>query len=147
MAKKIPIARKLPMKILIDTNILFSAILFENSRVAKAVFYANEHHDIFLTDQNVAELREVVSRKLPDKTEAINDFLAKLSYKIIPTASKTPSVAIRDIKDQPILNAAISNKIDIILTGDKDFLSLRLKCPRCLTVAEFLRLEGQVVAN
>lgn len=135
------------MKILIDTNILFSAILFENSKVAKVVFYANDHHDIFLTDQNVAELREVVSRKLPDKTEAINDFLAKLSYKIIPTTSKNNPVTIRDVKDQPILNAAISNNIDIILTGDKDFLSLKLKHPRCLTVAEFLTLKNQTVKS
>ena len=41
----------------------------------------------------------------------------------------------RDVKDQPILNAAILYNIDIILTGDKDFLSLDMNYPRCMTVA------------
>ena len=37
---------------------------------------------------------------------------------------------IRDAKDQPILNAAIVFDVDIILTGDKDFLSLEIEHPR-----------------
>ena len=137
MAKKKPVGRKLRMKILIDTNILFSAILFEKSKVAKTVFYINEHHDIYLTNQNIAELSDVVSRKLPKRTKDIADFLAKLSYKVISTSSIDNPVNIRDAKDQPILNAAISNDIDIILTGDKDFLALNLTHPKCLTIAEF----------
>ena len=137
MTKKKPMGRKLRMKILIDTNILFSAILFTNSMPAKAVFYANEHHEICLTTQNITELREVVARKLPRKLPAIDDFLARLAYEIIPTNQNPHLPKIRDAKDQPILNAAISNDIDIILTGDKDFLALNLARPKCLTVAEF----------
>lgn len=49
---------------------------------------------------------------------------------------------IRDAKDQPILNAAIVADVDVILTGDKDFLSLAIEHPRCLTVAQFLAEEG-----
>jgi len=49
---------------------------------------------------------------------------------------------IRDAKDQPILNAAIVFDVDIILTGDKDFLSLDLEHPCCLTAAQFLEEEG-----
>ena len=48
---------------------------------------------------------------------------------------------IRDAKDQPILNAAIVSDVDIILTGDKDFLSLGLERPKCMTVAQFLRVK------
>ncbi len=43
---------------------------------------------------------------------------------------------IRDAKDQPILNAAIISDVDVILTGDKDFLSLDLEHPKCLTAAQ-----------
>jgi len=57
------------MRVLVDTNILFSAILFPESNPAKG-------------------------------------------YK---------SKQIRDVTDQPIVNAAIENNVDIILTGDKDF--------------------------
>lgn len=57
--------------------------------------------------------------------------------KVLP-AAKT----IRDVKDQPILNGAIIADVDIILTGDKDFLSLDLDRPKCMTAAEFLENEG-----
>ena len=49
---------------------------------------------------------------------------------------------IRDAKDQPILNAAIVSGVDMILTGDKDFLSLDMEHPKCMTVAQFLESEG-----
>ena len=47
-----------------------------------------------------------------------------------------------DAKDQPILNATIAAGVDVILTGDKDFLSLDMEHPRCLTAAQFLDEEG-----
>ena len=130
------------MKILIDTNVLISAILDERSRVAKAVFYANKNHEIFLSDQNIWELREVVRRKIPRKLSEIESLLAKLAYEVIPAVHGDGSCEIRDIKDQPILNAAIVNDLDIILTGDKDFLALGLDKPRCMTVTEFCEMEG-----
>ena len=52
---------------------------------------------------------------------------------------------IRDAKDQPILNAAIVADVDIILTGDKDFLSMEMDHPRCMTAADFLAFEGVVL--
>ena len=32
--------------------------------------------------------------------------------------------------------------VDIILTGDKDFLSLEMEHPKCMTVAQFFKSEG-----
>ena len=60
---------------------------------------------------------------------------------MIPAAYNAEKL-IRDAKDQPILNAAIVADVDVILTGDKDFLSLDMEHPKCLTVAEFLENEG-----
>ena len=131
------------MKILIDTNILFSAILFEHSKVAKTLFYINKHHDIYLSDQNIQELRRIIRTKAPHKSTAIELFLAKLAYEIIPAADISPNKSIiRDPKDQPILSAAIINDIDIIITGDKDFLVLNLDKPKCMTITEFCNLEN-----
>lgn len=48
---------------------------------------------------------------------------------------------IRDAKDQPILNAAIVSDVDIILTGDKDFLCLEIDRPKCMTAAQFMEQE------
>lgn len=42
------------MRVLIDTNVLFSAVLFPNSRPAKAVLLAHQRCDVVLCDQNIA---------------------------------------------------------------------------------------------
>ena len=47
---------------------------------------------------------------------------------------------IRDIKDRPILRAAIMVKADIVITGDKDFLESGIERPLILTPAQFVRL-------
>ncbi len=129
------------MKILIDTNILISAVLFPRSKPAKALVYTAENHEMVLCDQNLTELREVLNRKAPQALPDAEVLLTELSYDLIPAVPHAQKL-IRDAKDQPILNAAILYDIDIILTGDKDFLSLNMEHPKCMTVAQFLDIEG-----
>ena len=90
-----------------------------------------------LCDRNIAELREILQRKAPQYLFDAEVLLAELSYELIPAVNYAEKL-IRDAKDQPILNAAIVYGVDIILTGDKDFLSLKLESPQCMSVAEFL---------
>ena len=128
-------------RILIDTNILFSALLFPHSKPAKALLYAAEACEIVLCDRNVAELRDIVRKKAPARLADAEAFLSQLSYLLIP-ASDSAGMLMRDAADQPILNAAIAAGVDIIITGDKDFLSLGLERPKCMTAAQFLEAEG-----
>jgi len=125
------------LKILVDTNILISASCFPDSKPSKALKFVVDRHELVLCDQNIHEFRDVIKRKFPKMYEDSEIFLAELSYELIP-AIKNTQKTIRDAKDQPILNSAILNGIDMILTGDKDFLSLELEIPRCLTVSDFL---------
>ena len=129
------------MRILIDTNILFSALLFPGSKPSKALLYIADHHEVVLCDRNIAELRNILKRKAPKYLPDAEVLLAELSYELIPAINHAEKL-IRDSKDQPILNAAIVSDVDIILTGDKDFLSMDMEHPRCLTAAQFLEIEG-----
>lgn len=129
------------MRILVDTNILISALLFPHSKPAKALLYTAQHHEMVLCDRNLYELRDVLQRKAPHTLPDAEVLLAELSYELIPAAYHAEKL-IRDAKDQPILNAAIVADIDIILTGDKDFLCLDMQHPKCMTVAQFLESEG-----
>ncbi|HOD93471.1 MAG TPA: putative toxin-antitoxin system toxin component, PIN family [Clostridia bacterium] len=113
------------MRILIDTNILFSAVLFPESKVAKTLIYIIENHKLVLCDYIIYELKEIIKRKKPELIKSIDILLTDLSYELIQTPSDTKN-SIRDINDLPILNAAIASNVDIILTGDKDFLTLDL---------------------
>ena len=129
------------MRILVDTNILFSALLFPHSKPAQALLYAVDHHEIVLCDRNIAELRDILKRKAPKYLPDAEVLIAELPYELIPAVDHAEKL-IRDAKDQPILNAAIVADVDAILTGDKDFLSLEMEHPRCLTAAQFLEEEG-----
>ena len=120
------------MRILVDTNVLFSALLFPNSKPAQALFHVADNHEMVLCDRNISEIREILKRKAPQ-------FLSDAEVLL---AEDHAEKLIRDAKDQPILNAAIVFDVDIILTGDKDFLSLDMEHPKCMTIAEFLEYEG-----
>lgn len=128
------------MRVLIDTNILISALLFPSSVPARALLRAVNEDELVLCDQNIAELREVLRRKAPARLADAEVLLAELSYELIPAVVNTQKT-IRDEKDQPILNAAVLYEVDAVVTGDKDFLSLGLARPRCLTAAQYLRKE------
>ena len=125
------------MKIMIDTNILFSALLFPDSRPSKAIFHIVENHTLILCDYIISELRDVVSRKRPDLLADIDVLMAKLSYELIP-APLQPSKLIPDPKDHPILNAAIIADVDILISGDKHFLELEMEHPATMSVAKFI---------
>ncbi len=129
------------MKVLVDTNILISAVLFPHSRPAAALLRTSEYHEMVLCDRNLYELRDVLRRKAPEVLPDAEVLLAELSYELVPSVDDG-SKLIRDAKDQPILNAAILAGVDVILTGDKDFLSLDMDHPKCMTVAQFLEMEG-----
>ena len=45
------------MRILVDTNILFSALVFPRSKPAQGLLYIAENHEIVLCDRNIAELK------------------------------------------------------------------------------------------
>ena len=84
---------------------------------------------------------ERIGNSAPHLLSDAEVLLAEMSYELIPAVEHAQKL-IRDAKDQPILNAAIVSGVDIVMTGDKDFLSLDLYHPRCLTAAQYLDLYG-----
>lgn len=129
------------MCVLIDTNILFSALLFPGSRPALALLRAIQNHRVVLCEQNISEFRHILAKKAPMYLQAGEVFLQEFPYELIPPGEGVKGM-IRDVKDQPILIAAMRADVDIIITGDKDFLCLDLKRPRCMTAVQFLQMEG-----
>ena len=116
-------------------------MLFPGSKPAKALLYVSGYHETVICDRSIYELYDVLKRKAPEALPDAEVFLAELSYELIPAVNNGTKL-IRDAKDQPILNAAIVADVDVILTGDKDFLSLEIERPRCMTAAQFLEEEG-----
>lgn len=51
-------------------------------------------------------------------------------------------VRIRDKKDYPVIYTAIIENVDVLITGDKDFMSLGLERPEILTPSGYMERYG-----
>jgi predicted nucleic acid-binding protein len=67
------------MRVMLDTNIIISAALFPNSKLSKRTLELSDTHELVICDKVIAELREVITRKFPDK----NQDCERLSRKIV----------------------------------------------------------------
>lgn len=131
------------MRVLIDTNVLISAALSANGvpyqAYVKAVTYPN--HGL-ICEQNVDEMKRIFNKKFPNRLAALDRFLlvALLTMELvpIPTDEDIAELQIRDVKDRPILRAAMKAGADVLVTGDKDFLESGLEKPVIMTPAEFV---------
>ena len=128
---------------MIDTNIFISAALFPNGRVAAALMKAlMPPYEPVVCDYVVDELHRKFREKFPDRMVALEAFLftALQSIKVVSTPEEETEaeLKIRDVKDRPILRAALDAGADLFLTGDKDFLESKVTDPRIISVSEFL---------
>ena len=129
------------MRILIDTNVLISAALnpdgVPSQAYLKAASYPNRG---LICEQNVDELKRIFNKKFPGRLASLDKFLssALLTLELVPTPSDEAESLIRDVKDRPILRAAIEARADVLLTGDKDFLESGVESPTIMTPAAFV---------
>ena len=128
------------MRIMLDTNVLISMILFPGKRFTQMLEYITQHHTLVLSSFVVDELFAVVERKFPSKRDAIDRFLSKLGYELVYTPHKMKAglFDIRDMNDYPVLYTAIVEDVDILITGDKDFTGIPIERPEILTTTDFI---------
>ncbi len=129
------------MRIMLDTNVLISAILFRSENLSRLIEKVVEDYTLVLSTYVVDELKTVVDRKFPSKMIAIERFLTTLSYELAYSPENydgTPLFEIRDGKDYMVLHTAIIADVDILITGDKDFNDIEIERPEILTPKEFL---------
>ena len=135
-------------RVLIDTNILVSAALFPESVPAQAFLKAvTLPCRAVVCDYSFDEFRRVFNTKFPHKIQDYERFLPIMasSAEVIPTPLEDESTEnetqIRDVKDRPILRAALVTNVDALVTGDKDFLESGVKNIRIISAAAFLQIK------
>jgi uncharacterized protein len=124
------------LRIMIDTNVVISALLKQGSVPDCVLFDVCENHELILCTHIINECYDVARRRFPDKIGALENFFAELRYELVP-APKIGKMKIKDIKDQPILDAAIIHNVDILITGDKHFLELDPEFLQIITPSEY----------
>lgn len=132
---------KAEMRIMLDTNVLLSAIFFPSERMDRMMRCIFEEHRLVLSSFVVDELGYVIRRKFPAKAAAVDQMLSAMSYELVytPRIMDQTLFAIRDPEDYPVLYTAIVEDVDVLITGDKDFAEIQVERPEICTPAEFMR--------
>lgn len=133
------------MRVMLDTNVLISAIYKPQSVPALAYYKASSpDHDLVLCDQILDELRRIFNRKFPTYIPQLERFLSIAQFELIQTSqTDLPDQAeskIRDVMDRPIYRAALKANIDFFVTGDNDFLMSGITHPKIVTAQQFVNL-------
>lgn len=114
-------------RVVIDTNVLISAALIDESVSARARNHAVRYGQLIATEQTFAELTGTLLTAKFDRyaSRAARETLLRRLQPIIEIVPVIQAVrACRDPRDDKFLEAAINGRADVIITGDKDLLVL-----------------------
>ena len=125
------------MKIMLDTNVLISAFVF-GGKVRETLFRLFEANcDIYVSEYVDAEFKRILQDKWNDRAEKIYALYRSMDFVFCPSTSEIFG-QLRDEKDIPVLSDAIFHGVDILLTGDKDFLEADTETPKIISPSDLL---------
>ena len=131
------------MKVVFDTNVLVSALVFPGGRGEEALLrVVAEHDELVLSRQILDELLSVLARKFARDAEELARvalFLADIGTIVSPRRRLT---VLKDAADNRILECALAGRAQAIVTGDKALLALKeYRGVRVLSLADYLKSE------
>jgi putative PIN family toxin of toxin-antitoxin system len=131
------------VKVLVDTNVLVSAILKDKTPETVILFIAGNPYIEWIVSPNILEeYKEVLSREkfaLPHDIK--NSWFTILDKLTSVVDADIPIEFSRDKKDAKFLACAIASDADYFVTGDKDFNEAqRLVNTIIISVSQFKRL-------
>jgi putative PIN family toxin of toxin-antitoxin system len=130
------------MRIMMDTNVLISIVLFPTPQMNKMMEHIFQKHNLVLSSFVVEEFKGVMARKFPTEVKNVDRFLSRVSYELVYTPDEIDQsiFRIRDTHDYPVLYTAIIDDVDVLITGDKDFASVEIDRPEVLTPVNFIKM-------
>lgn len=128
------------MRVVFDTNILVSALVFPGGQGEAALRRIIEEIDqLVLSRPILEELLDVLGRKFARDAEELAHVAVYLSDIATIVAPKQRIRAVKDEPDNRILECAVSGHAAVIVTGDKVLLTLkRYEEIRLLTLRDYL---------
>ncbi|NMG60715.1 putative toxin-antitoxin system toxin component, PIN family [Geitlerinema sp. P-1104] len=117
-----------PEIIVIDTNVLISAVLSPKKTARKALNRIYQNFKIGQSEETYQELATRIYKRKFDKyisDEGRKDFLRVVKHYSRFFEVESQIEICRDIDDNKFLELAIDSKAVFLITGDKDLLSLK----------------------
>ena len=126
-----------------DTNVIVSALLFENGKPAQVLQYALANGEVLLSLDLLEELNEVLGRERFKRyvtSEDREEFLAALVERAVLVEITENVQECRDPKDDKVLELALNGEARYIISGDRDLLVLHpFRNVLVITADEFLK--------
>jgi putative PIN family toxin of toxin-antitoxin system len=114
------------VRVVVDTNVLVSALVYHGKSRALVVKLLEEH-DILLSRLTLQELADVLKRDkflvADSQVDRFLKYLLRKSKMVTPTSRF--KVIAEDPDDDVVLNTAYKGKAKYIVTGDKHLLELK----------------------
>lgn len=132
---------KKPLRVVIDTNIIISALVFGGKPEEVYNLVLEKQILAFTSSILLAELTEVLTKKFNFEVVRIQQ-LEKIIKKYFKTVFPNLTLNIlKDTDDNRVLEAAVEGKCQYIITGDKELLKLRVfKNIQIVSAEEFLAI-------
>jgi putative PIN family toxin of toxin-antitoxin system len=136
------------VRALLDSSVLVAAYISRAGTCASLLEDILNDHEWLTSDFILDEL----SRKLRDKFKYPEDEIAEIREAAMIAAefaapAEIPNDACRDPSDLPILGTAIAGRAEVIITGDKDLLTLQaFRGIPIVRPGEFWKLLGALVS-
>jgi len=114
-------------RLVVDSNVLVSRLLFRHSVAAEAVRLAMSQSQLIVSAETLLELEAVLARPKFDTYLAQADrlqFLHRLRRVAVQIDEVAAISACRDAKDDKFLALALAGRANLILSGDQDLLVL-----------------------
>ncbi|CAN5534952.1 putative toxin-antitoxin system toxin component, PIN family [soil metagenome] len=114
-------------RLVLDTNVLVSAVLTPEGKPRRCLEYALERGIILLSERTRGELLEVLHRPrlqryiVKPEREGV---LGRIAIRSERVEVAEQIKACRDPKDDKFLEAAVSGRADFLVSGDEDLLVL-----------------------
>jgi putative PIN family toxin of toxin-antitoxin system len=127
-------------RVVFDTNILVSALVFPGGRGEAALRrIIDETDQLVLSRPIVDELLDVLARKFARDAEELAHLAVFVTELAVVVAPKRRLRVVKDDPDNRILECAVAGRAEVIVTGDKALLALRLYDKiRIQTLREYL---------
>ena len=114
------------MRVLFDTNVLISSLLFPGGSGEVALFRIIEGRDsLIISKPLLHELLTVLAHKFSHDREELARVAVLLDDIAEMIHPQTQLQVLEDDPDNRVLECAIAGKADVIVTGDKAILHLR----------------------
>jgi putative PIN family toxin of toxin-antitoxin system len=128
------------VKVVFDTNILVSALVFPGGRGEAALRRIVEEHDQLVISKPILdELLRILARKFSRNAEELAHVAVFLSDLAVFVKPRRRLHIVKDEPDNRILECALAGRAEAIVTGDHALVALReYKSVRLITLRDFL---------